>query len=78
MNFSSFWALPIDLGPKSAGLISGLMNTSGTLAGIIAPLLTGWLVATGSWKTALDVAVGLAIVGIVICALFISAEQVVD
>ncbi|MGP8051141.1 MAG: MFS transporter [Desulfobaccales bacterium] len=79
MNFSSFWALPIDLGPKSAGLISGLMNTSGTVAGIIAPLLTGWLVAvTGSWIAALDVAVGLAILGIVICALFISAEQVVD
>jgi len=79
MNFSSFWALPIDLGPKSAGLISGLMNTFGTLAGITAPILTGWIVATtGSWETALGVAIGLAIVGIIVCALFISGEQVVD
>ncbi len=61
MNFSSFWALPIDIGPKSAGLISGLMNTFGTIAGIIAPIVTGWIVATsGNWQLALGVAVTLA------------------
>ncbi len=79
MNFSSFWALPIDLGPKSAGLISGLMNTFGTLAGIAAPIITGWIVATtGSWEYALGVAVGLAVAGVLVCALFISGEKVVD
>lgn len=79
MNFSSFWALPIDLGPKSAGLISGLMNTFGTFAGITAPIVTGWIVATTkSWEFALGVAVGLAVVGVLVCALFISGEQVVD
>ncbi|KLU60094.1 putative sulfoacetate transporter SauU [Peptococcaceae bacterium CEB3] len=79
MNFSSFWALPIDLGPKNAGLISGLMNTFGTIAGIIAPILTGFIVTTtGSWVYALSVAVGLSVVGIIVCALFVTGEQVVD
>lgn len=79
MNFSSFWALPIDLGPKNAGLISGLMNTFGTIAGIIAPILTGLIVTkTGSWIYALSIAVGLSVVGIIVCALFVTGEQVVD
>jgi len=79
MNFSSFWALPIDIGPKSAGLISGLMNTFGTIAGIIAPIVTGWIVATsGNWQLALGVAVTLAFLGIVVCRFFITAEQILD
>lgn len=79
MNFSSFWALPIDLGPKNAGLISGLMNTFGTIAGIIAPIITGFIVnATGSWVYALSVAIILSIIGIFVCALFVSGKQVVD
>lgn len=79
MNFSSFWALPIDLGPKNAGLISGIMNTFGTMAGIIAPILTGFIVdSTGSWVVALGVAAGLSVAGILVCALFVSGQQVVD
>ncbi|WP_088227485.1 MFS transporter [Desulfosporosinus sp. FKB] len=79
MNFSSFWALPIDLGPKNAGLISGLMNTFGTIAGIIAPIITGFIVnETGSWVYALSVAIILSIIGIFVCALFVSGKQVVD
>lgn len=79
MNFSSFWALPIDLGPKNAGLISGVMNTFGTIAGITAPIVTGFIVnSTGSWIYALGVAIVLSIIGIFVCALFVSGEQVVD
>lgn len=79
MNFSSFWALPIDLGPKNAGLISGIMNTFGTVAGITAPIVTGYIVnSTGSWVYALGVAVGLSITGIIVSALFVTGEQVVD
>ncbi|WP_088189493.1 MFS transporter [Desulfosporosinus sp. FKA] len=79
MNFSSFWALPIDLGPKNAGLISGIMNTFGTIAGIIAPIVTGFIVnATGSWVYALSVAIILSIIGIFVCAFFVSGKQVVD
>lgn len=79
MNFSPFWSLPIDLGPKNAGLIAGIMNTFGTIAGIIAPIATGLIVSTtGSWEYALGVAVGLAIIGIFVCALFIDGRQVVD
>lgn len=79
MNFSPFWALPIDLGPSNAGLISGIMNTFGTLAGIVAPIVTGLIVSsTGSWVYALGVAVALAVIGVFVCALFIDGRQVVD
>jgi len=79
LNYAPFWALPIDLGPRSAGVISGIMNTSGTLAGIIAPGLTGWIVqASGSWVYALTVAVVMALLGIIVCAVGVSAERVTD
>lgn len=79
MNFSSFWALPIDLAPKNAGLVSGVMNTFGTIAGIAAPIVTGFIVnATGSWVYALGVAIVLSIIGIFVCALFVSGKQVAD
>ena len=42
LNFTMFWTLPIDIAPKSAGTLSGIMNTSGTIAGIIAPAFNGF------------------------------------
>ncbi|MEH7382864.1 MFS transporter [Bacillus sp. JJ1533] len=79
MNFSSFWTLPIDIGPKSAGTLSGIMNTSGTVAGIIAPTLTGVLiVAFGSWEFVLFTGAGLAILGALLTRVMISAKQVLE
>lgn len=69
--FSPYWALPMDYSPGSPGLISGVMNTSGSIAGIVAPAVTGALVtATGSWNIALFVSAVLAVVGVVVLAAF--------
>lgn len=68
--FSPYWALPIDYSPNSPGLIGGLINTSGNIAGIVAPAVTGLLVAaTGGWHLALFISAVLAIVGAALLAL---------
>lgn len=77
LNFAPFWALPVDISPRNAGLISGLMNTSGTAAGIAAPMITGFVVSmTGSWVYALTVAIGCSLVGILIATFLISAKPI--
>jgi sugar phosphate permease len=79
INFAMFWTLPIDIGPKSAGTLSGIMNTSGTIAGIIAPALTGFLIVSlGSWQYVLFIGAILALVGAVLTKFMISAKRVLD
>jgi ACS family glucarate transporter-like MFS transporter len=79
MNFSSFWTLPIDIGPKSAGTLSAIMNTSGTVASLVAPALTGALiVAFGSWEFVLFTGAALAVLGAILTRLMISAKQVLE
>ncbi|HHY66610.1 MAG TPA: MFS transporter [Alicyclobacillus sp.] len=79
INFAMFWTLPIDIGPKSAGTVSGIMNTSGTIAGIVAPALTGFLIVSlGSWQYVLFVGAALALIGAVLTRFMISADRVLD
>lgn len=77
LNFAPFWALPVDISPRNAGLVSGLMNTSGNLSGILAPMITGYVVTTtGSWVYALMVAIGCSLLGVIIAATLISAKPI--
>ena len=44
------WAVPIDIAPDHAGVITGCMNTLGNLGGLIGPLVVGFAVDRwGSW-----------------------------
>jgi len=54
MAASNHWAISQTLaGTAAAGTWSGIKNTIGNLAGIIAPVSTGWLVqATGGFLAA--------------------------
>lgn len=50
------WALPGDIAPSSShvGIIGGIQNTFSNIAGVVAPIVTGALVArTGSFASAL-------------------------
>jgi ACS family glucarate transporter-like MFS transporter len=79
INFAMFWTLPIDIGPKSAGTVSGIMNTSGTLAGIVAPALTGSLVVSlGNWQDVLFIGAALALIGAFLTRFMISANRVLE
>src|SRR5262245_19018690 len=44
------WAVPIDIAPNHAGVITGAMNTLGNLGGLVGPLVVGIAVDQyGSW-----------------------------
>jgi MFS transporter, ACS family, glucarate transporter len=69
--FSPYWALPIDYSPDKPGLVSGMLNTSGNIAGIVAPAVTGAIVtATGDWNVALFVSAALSVAGIAVLGVF--------
>lgn len=71
LNYGAFWSAPISLSPKDAGVISGLMNTSGNIAGIFAPAITGFLVTYyhNNFDVAMYFGAALAVAGIVVlCA----------
>jgi len=43
------WAVPIDIAPDHAGVITGCMNTLGNLGGMIGPLVVG--IAVDRWHS---------------------------
>jgi MFS family permease len=49
---ANYWALTQTLLPSNAiGRIVGIQNAAASVAGIVAPILTGWLVdATGAYR----------------------------
>jgi MFS family permease len=61
---SNLWALTQTLaGPQAAGRWTGMQNACGNLAGILSPILTGWLVTrTGHYSIAF-LAASLACLG---------------
>jgi MFS family permease len=51
-------------GPGAAGKWMGFQNCVGNIAGIVGPLITGWLVdRTGAYVWALAVAAGVSVLG---------------
>jgi MFS transporter, ACS family, glucarate transporter len=61
------WAITLDIGGDYAGSVSAVMNTFGNLAGAIAAVATGYIVAHSGWNSAFFVISGLAVAGAVIC-----------
>jgi sugar phosphate permease len=59
------WVTCMDLGGRYVGALSGAMNTMGHLAGIVAPLVTGFIVqGTGNWHLAFAVSAAIYSLGI--------------
>jgi len=66
-------------GPRAGGRWMGLQNFIANLAGIIAPIVTGWLVdRTGSYLPAFIVAALVALVGLISWGLIIPAIRPVQ
>jgi ACS family hexuronate transporter-like MFS transporter len=62
-----YWAVPLELHPRLAGAISGVMNGAGNCAGIFGPMTAGFIIsATGSWTMPFLVAAGFAVVSFVV------------
>ncbi|KAL5727401.1 putative anion transporter 4 [Ranunculus cassubicifolius] len=67
-----------DIGPRYAGVLLGLSNTAGVLAGVFGTAATGYILQRGSWDDVFKVAVALYIVGTVVWNLFATGEKILD
>ncbi|KAH7435220.1 hypothetical protein KP509_06G055000 [Ceratopteris richardii] len=67
-----------DIGPRYAGVLLGLSNTAGVLAGVIGTAATGYILQHGTWDDVFKVAVGLYLGGTVVWNLFATGERIFD
>jgi ACS family glucarate transporter-like MFS transporter len=54
---ANFWAACIDLAPGHSASLSALMNTVGSVGGVVSSLVTASVAVHAGWKPALDLAV---------------------
>lgn len=72
------WSLPIDIAGKFAGTAGGMMNTGFGVAGMISPLVFGFLIqTTGSYTLPFLISAGLLGIG-AIASLFINPNHTID
>ncbi|CAA6673364.1 unnamed protein product [Spirodela intermedia] len=67
-----------DIGPRYAGVLLGLSNTAGVLAGVFGTAATGYILQRGSWNDVFKVAVALYLVGTLVWNLFSTGEKILD
>ncbi|KAK3161018.1 hypothetical protein QOZ80_1BG0070570 [Eleusine coracana subsp. coracana] len=67
-----------DIGPRYAGVLLGLSNTAGVLAGVFGTAATGYILQKGSWDSVFKVAVALYIVGTVVWNVFSTGERILE
>jgi len=70
---SAFWTLSADIGRRSAGTVSGLMNMGGQIGGVIVGILTPLLAQSFGWAASFLFTAAVCIVGAV-SWLFIDPE----
>jgi MFS transporter, ACS family, D-galactonate transporter len=73
MATANYWALTQTLIPSSAiGRVSGIQNCAASIAGIVAPLLTGWLKQrTGSYLAPMSACFVFLVAGVLSYALMV-------
>ncbi len=63
---SAAWAVPLDIAPDHAGVMTGWMNTLGNLGGLFGPLVVGYAVDRWqSWTIPFYIAAGIYAAGAV-------------
>ncbi|KAL0035485.1 hypothetical protein WJX77_008313 [Trebouxia sp. C0004] len=67
-----------DIAPRYSGVLLGMSNTAGVLAGVLGTAATGMILKTGTWDDVWRVAIALYLVGTVIWNLFSTGEQIID
>lgn len=63
---AALWAIPMDIAPGNAGAASGLMNTGFGLAGVISPIVFGFLLDRSGWQLPFGLTIALLAVGVVL------------
>lgn len=67
-----------DIGPRYSGVLLGLSNTAGVLAGVFGTAATGYILQRGSWDSVFKVAVALYIVGTLVWNFFSTGEKIIE
>ncbi|XP_045794427.1 ascorbate transporter, chloroplastic-like [Trifolium pratense] len=67
-----------DIGPRYAGILLGLSNTAGVLAGVFGTAATGYILQRGSWNDVFKVSVALYIIGTLVWNIFSTGEKILD
>ena len=76
--YAGFAAAVIDVAPDHSDVLWGIVNTVGTVPGIIGVAITGWLVeTTGSYVAAFSLAAGIGLAGAAVFLVFGTARKVV-
>jgi MFS family permease len=68
------WAVPMDVGGKYSGTVSGMMNMAGNIGGALSPLVFGVLAQFGSWAAPFIVAAGLLVLGSAIWSFWLDPD----
>ncbi len=63
LSQSSFWSVSADIGGRSAGLVSGLMNMGGQLGSTVTAVVTPWIAGRYGWTWSFLAAAGLCALG---------------
>ena len=76
--YSGFAAAVIDIAPDHSDVLWGIVNTAGTIPGIIGVAITGWLVdTTGTYASAFALAAGIGAVGTIVFLMFGTAKRLI-
>jgi MFS transporter, ACS family, solute carrier family 17 (sodium-dependent inorganic phosphate cotransporter), other len=67
-----------DIGPKYAGVLLGLSNTAGVLAGVISTAATGYILTVGTWNDVWTSAIVFYLIGTLVWNLFSTGKQIFD
>ncbi|XP_068645709.1 ascorbate transporter, chloroplastic-like [Aristolochia californica] len=67
-----------DIGPRYSGVLLGLSNTAGVLAGVFGTATTGYILQRGSWDSVFKVSVALYIIGTLVWNCFATGEKILD
>lgn len=68
-TMGSYFSIPMDFSKKDTGTIAGFNGFIGTFAGIIAPVLSGWVIdLSGHYSSALYLGAFIALLGAIIIA----------
>ncbi len=68
------WAVPMDVGGKYSGTVSGMMNMAGNIGGALSPMVFGILVQFGSWQAPFMVAAGLLMLGAAVWGFWLNPD----
>ena len=74
---ANFWASCIDLAPSYSASLSALMNTLGSLGGVISSTVTALIAVHYGWRPALDLAVFITL-GSGLLFSFVNADQSIE